>query len=1083
MPPGKSASLSNLERDVKVHVRFRIPYATRWGQQLLLVGAGALLGNWNPRRGHLMSCTHEKEGLVWEVELLLPWARSYSYKYAIVRKSGHEVQGLWAVPQGTTGTVSATAEDLSVAGCVWAVDTWCTLGCSLALPSGLSNGVVVEVSDTWVDASHPSSVLSTAAFAKVICTQRPTPVSEAPVVPPTQSNTFTTITASSLASLQQPEGQASSGGSSLRLGSGAPASLRVRAVAFAPEVEICMEPVPGEVVIHFVVADLMLAPHQTICVSGSLPELGNWMQDQALELTVACLCPLNIPDAHEPRSFGGSSVQRAPPSTWEGSIRIPCEVFPFSYKYSIVGAGEPLLEAGESRVVTLPAETTAQPGGARRVRTPRWFLQVRTQLEMCLLVRVGPAEWRERPWRGAGVAIPVFSCRTESSVGVGEFLDLIKMVDLSQRWGLHLIQLLPVNDTSVHQMWWDSYPYSSLSVHALHPLYLSLAGLRRSMPADLASEIEEARIRLSGSQVDYEATMAAKLCLAKKVFDRFWLETQSSAAYQAWFRDNSDWLKPYAAFCFLRDLFKSADHTRWGLLSSGGSALVERLTAPGSEAHSRVEFTYYLQFHLHSQLLQVSTYAAARHVVLKGDLPIGVDKCSVDTWMAPGLFRMDQSTGAPPDDFSAAGQNWGFPTYNWEAMARDNCYGWWKRRLKHMAQYFSAYRIDHVLGFFRIWEIPGHCTSGLLGHFRPSLPFATHELAARGLHDMGRLTQPYIRKAQLAELFGELAEEVSAKYLLEPTPGVFKLRPAYSTEVQIAAIKGSDSFAATVSPTQQCPKCARTPPEWLTQEVATTKAGLLQLRQEVLMMQDEEDPTRYHPRFSLSTTHSFAALPPAQQSALRDTHNEYFFSRHEELWRASGLAKLPAIMGASDMLVCGEDLGFVPACVPPAMQDLGMIGLRIQRMTSDPSQEFNNPAAYPYLTVASPSCHDTTTTRAWYESDPDRAERYYCQVLGGCGEAPAECIPEVMRVVVQQHLNCPSLWAIFPLQDLMALSSSYTDRPSADEVINDPTNARHYWRYRVHVTLETLLQDDAMCKLMQEMVRYSDRACPAMALL
>lgn len=77
-----------------------------------------------------------------------------------------------------------------------------------------------------------------------------------------------------------------------------------------------------------------------------------------------------------------------------------------------------------------------------------------------------------------------------------------------------------------------------------------------------------------------------------------------------------------------------------------------------------------------------------------------------------------------------------------------------------------------------------------------------------------------------------------------------------------------------------------------------------------------------HPacRFSLSTTHSFAALPPAQQSALRDTHNEYFFSRHEELWRASGLAKLPAIMGASDMLVCGEDLGFVPACVPPAMQ-------------------------------------------------------------------------------------------------------------------------------------------------------------------
>ena len=148
--------------------------------------------------------------------------------------------------------------------------------------------------------------------------------------------------------------------------------------------------------------------------------------------------------------------------------------------------------------------------------------------------------------------------------------------------------------------------------------------------------------------------------------------------------------------------------------------------------YPHISIYYFIQFHLHLQLLEATNYARANGVVLKGDIPIGISRNSVEAWTEPHYFNLNGQAGAPPDDFSVNGQNWGFPTYNWEVMEQDD-YSWWMKRFRKMSEYFDAYRIDHILGFFRIWEIPMHAVHGLLGQFVPSLPMSREEIESYGL--------------------------------------------------------------------------------------------------------------------------------------------------------------------------------------------------------------------------------------------------------------------------------------------------------------------------------------------------------------
>ena len=787
------------------------------------------------------------------------------------------------------------------------------------------------------------------------------------------------------------------------------------------------------------------------------------------------------------------------------------------------------------------------------------------------------------PWRGSGIAVPVFSLRSLKSVGAGDFGDLETLVELVERAGMNVVQILPVNDTTVHGTWWDSYPYSSVSVFALHPLYLrvqplieeaaAVAGPERAPVFDaLRRETERARRALDLKEVDYEATMKVKMSLARrclkepKVREAF-LE---SDAFKRFLEEQSAWLRPYAVFGALRELFGTAEHWRWGALGSENALdTVSRLSSPDSNGgnglssvYDAVVLRYYVQFHLDAQLRRASAFAASRGVVLKGDLPIGVDKASVDTWMHPELFRMRASTGAPPDAFDANGQNWGFPTYNWDVMSEDG-YKWWRRRMTHLERYFSAMRVDHVLGFFRIWELPAHARLGRLGRFRPSVPIRRHELDERGLWFIDRLCDPYITGNELRRVFGDRDGEAAGRFLEETgatsngadggvTP-TFRFKPEFATE---ESLLDGDAF-----------KIRDGSPDWLVEETRAMRAGLVALQHNVCLLRDGEDPDAFYPRIELEKTSSFTNLDPWARDALSWLADDYFNRRQDTLWRENARRTLPALTECTGQLVCGEDLGMVPPCVQPVLEEIGIFGLRIQRMPHDGRYEFGKPETYAYDTVCSPSCHDTTTTRAWYEADEARRRRFAVEALemsGGAfppprayraehiekgsgsaafappadgvhvsrqgdaearrrtsldsgggsrpgsrrasldkgasslrnpfetanafggeelatqneapGEPPARCSPSVMRAIVRQHMASPSCLAVFPAQDLLALAEEYAaTRPAEEETINDPTNNRHYWRFRLHARLEDLASDSEWLAEIRQLVDESGR--------
>ena len=660
--------------------------------------------------------------------------------------------------------------------------------------------------------------------------------------------------------------------------------------------------------------------------------------------------------------------------------------------------------------------------------------------EHCIEASVVP-RFPERRWRGAGTAIPVFSLRSKESFGIGEFSDLKRLVDWAVETRQRVIQVLPVNDTTRSGTWEDSYPYNAISTFALHPQYLRLT--EAGVPAD--DSYRHLRNTLNAlPEVDYEQVNRTKQRLLRQAFERDAGRTARHRGYKEFVAANTHWLIPYAAFCTLRDEFGTADFTRWGQYARYDKTAVE---AYCRRHHRDIAFHLYVQYHLHLQLAEVSRYARSRGIVLKGDLPIGISRTSVDAWLYPHLFHLDAQAGAPPDAFSETGQNWGFPTYDWERMSRDD-FAWWRARLSKMAQYFDAFRIDHILGFFRIWEIPVHAVHGLLGYFNPALPYSAAEL-----HDLGfdlaggRYLTPAIDDRMLGELFGELADEVHRTCLKNG-----RLRPEYSTQRKVVdRFPGKDEKSTRL------------------------REGLLSLLDDVLFIEDPRHKGRFHPRISAHATFAYRSLDEARRHAFDRLYDDFFYRRHNRFWKDSALHKLPSLLGATGMLACGEDLGMIPDCVPETMRELQILSLEIQRMSKMPGEWFADPARYPYHSVCSTSTHDMAPLRAWWEEDSNITARFYHDTLGCDGTPPTHCETWIAQRVINMHLNAPSMLAILPLQDWLALDGQLRRPDPAAERINVPAVHRYYWRYRMHLTLEELLGQEAFNKTLREMISCSGR--------
>ena len=573
-------------------------------------------------------------------------------------------------------------------------------------------------------------------------------------------------------------------------------------------------------------------------------------------------------------------------------------------------------------------------------------------------------------WKGAGVAVPVFSLNTKENFGIGEFLDLKKLADWCNKAGLKMIQILPINDTHTDGSWDNSYPYKAISTKALHPIYLNLERLGTLKDINDQRYFENQKAILKEKDfVDYPEVMKVKNEYFRKIFTQTWDEVKDREDYKTFFKENEDWLVPYAAFCCKTT--RQQDNKTTSSLVSG----------------LRPQFYFFLQYHLDKQLREAVDYLHGKGIALKGDIPIGIGRDSVEAWTNPELFNLDSQAGAPPDAFATEGQNWGFPTYNWEAMAKDD-YQWWRKRLTQMSRYFDAYRIDHILGFFRIWEIPIEYSQGTMGHFSPALPL---ELGMRN-------------------------EEL-----------------------------GIDETNFSVS------------------------------QIEALFLRDKNDSNKFHPRINLHLTQTYNELEDYQKDAINKIYDDFFYHRNEELWKAEALKKLPKIIEASDMLVCGEDLGMVPACVKDVMQQLNILSLEVQRMPKRYGDTFVNPANNPYLSIDTTSTHDTSTIRGWWEENGELTNRFYREMLGHNDGAPYFAEPWVCQEIIRQHLDSSSMWVIIPIQDYIAIDGEFRWDQTQREQINIPANPHHHWCYKMYQSLESLNERQSLNDMILKMVRESER--------
>lgn len=734
--------------------------------------------------------------------------------------------------------------------------------------------------------------------------------------------------------------------------------------------------------------------HQELIISGDDEILGSWDSEKAISLSAY--------------AYG----------RWYLNLDINKLPQRLEYKFAIRDKGTQRIkewEDGENRILNLNQFTHS----------------------LCLEQRYNK---EEISWTASGVALPIFSLRSENSFGIGEFTDLYQLVNWAVKCKMRLIQTLPINDTSSSFTWADSYPYNAISNYALHPIYLGLHQFPLKDKTKNKYYLELAEVLNRLSSIDYEKVIRLKRDYIDDLYNEIGKETLNSTFYLKFYERNKEWLFPYASFCHLRDRFETSRIADWGEYSIYNASKLKDYIQGDKKAQEDVSKTFFTQFLLHKQLLEAKAYAYKKGLVLKGDIPIGVSPNSVEVWTEPHLFHLDCQTGAPPDDFSINGQNWGFPTYNWAEMKKDN-FRWWTKRFTKMADYFDAYRIDHILGFFRIWEIPNTSIHGLLGYFSPALPLTPQEINNWGVHFDQKMTSASIHKDDITRLFSEYAEEVIDSFL-NSEGDYYTLKEEYNNQKKIKAHFRNETEYKNL----------------------LIRDWLYNICNEVLFIEDKYQEGKYHPRISINKTLRFNRLTNEQRNNLYKLYENYFYNRHSFLWKEEALSKLPTLISSTDMLVCGEDLGMVPESVPDVMKELKILSLEIQRMPRALGVKFGDLKSLPYLSVATTSTHDMSPIRMWWEENLEDSQEYYTNMLHLRGEAPKECNTLICMDILYEHLKSPAMLTILPLQDWLSISDKVRRENPSEERINIPADPNHNWNYRMHLTLEELIKEEELVK-------------------
>ncbi|UFH31050.1 4-alpha-glucanotransferase [Chryseobacterium sp. C-71] len=748
-------------------------------------------------------------------------------------------------------------------------------------------------------------------------------------------------------------------------------------------------------------------PNWEIVLFGNAESLGNWDYNKAIHLSQT--------------DFG----------IWETSVEIP-ENHLIQYKYAIFDkdAGKVIdVESGENRY-TIPNLQK----DVLQICADHYFKFKSYQM-----------------YHDAGVAVPVFSLRSEDGFGVGEFSDLKKLADWANETSLGIIQILPINDTTANYSWTDSYPYAAVSVYALHPQYISISNLDYKLPKELVEEFKAEKSELNSLElIDYEKMIYSKWKYLKAVFNLEKEKIYKDRNFKKFLKDNETWLLPYSAFCVLRDKYKTPNFNNWKTHKKYIAGKIAPFFSVKSKDYDASMLHAWVQFQLYQQLKDAVGYIHSLGVSLKGDLPIGIYRHSVEAWTEPELFGMDFQAGAPPDQFTELGQNWEFPTYNWDAVKADD-FQWWKNRFKALEQYFDAMRIDHILGFFRIWRIPISATQGILGYFYPAIPIVLEEFKARHIpFDFDRYCKPFINDMILWNYFGEQSNK-ALEFLNNNLDGTYSFKEEFDTQRKL-----SDYFKKKTA--------------------GSIEAQLIALCANVLFLTDERDgQTVYHPRFNAFKTESYQYLSDWEKKAIYELYQDYFFKRQDFMWKEKAMEKLPVILNSTKMLICGEDLGMVPDCVPEVMDELAIVALKVQRMPSE-QIPFYNPKNAGYLNVVTASSHDSSTLRQWWKENTELTQRFYNQQLMQYGKAPDDLESHLAEIIMKQHLYNDAMLAIFPIQEFFATDEKLTNPNMGNERINNPSVFPHYWRYRMHLNVENLTENTSLSQKISDWIKDSGRA-------
>ena len=665
--------------------------------------------------------------------------------------------------------------------------------------------------------------------------------------------------------------------------------------------------------------------------------------------------------------------------------------------------------------------------------------------------------------KSMGTSIPLGAIYTTKKDGtvIGEYTDLPEFAKFCKKAGFTLLQLLPVNDTGT-----QSSPYSGLSAFALHPIYIDLSAIPEFAAAYKNADFKKAYDKMikdfpysAQGRYNYMGILNAKTDLLNRLYETTEIAKSGKAdeALEKWIKKNP-WIVNYAVYKNLKVKYNQATWKDWAKEDRTPSEKEIKARWNDEKLKKNHLFFAWVQMRANEQFKSATDAVKKAGITLKGDMPILMNEDSCDAWALPNIFNHNLRAGSPVDGENPTGQNWGFPTYNWEYL-REHKFSWWVDRLKNAEQYYGAYRLDHILGFFRIWAIPVRDTTAVLGHTVPYVPMSRDDLHSIGFDD-GRirwLSQPHVHTGLIEDITWnhQSATDILSKFM--DRIGNEELWLFKSSIAGDKDIYEADLSAFCQGDNQQ--RC---------------KDALSRAWQNRCLI--EVTPDNFVPVWTYYTSNAWNSLNDGEKNALKGLMDRKGWEQNK-LWETQSDEILSTLTKSVKMIPCGEDLGAELPCLPYVMEKNGILGLRVNRWTrrwSEGGQPYVPLNEVTYLSVTTTSVHDSTTVRQWWQEDRGGSSLFvrtnpWAFGIDGFDQnrinevANSPFTPEIAESYQKGVATANSVWIINPLQDFMAMEQKYWTQDSNAERVNVPGSVNDFnWTYRMPVTVEELAGDASL---------------------